>query len=75
MADTKSTYEGQLAARAAELLPGIDLDGRLALLAAMTPDDMRATLAFIASHAPAVFDAGLVRDRKLTERLKAAREL
>ena len=63
------TYEGQLAERAAELLPDVDHDARLELLGAMDPDDMRASLAFIATMYPQVFDYGLVRDRKLVDRL------
>jgi len=63
------TYEGQLAGRAAELLPGLGLGERLGLLAAMTPDDMRAGLAWLASHAPQMFDFLLVRDRALAARL------
>jgi hypothetical protein len=66
-----ATYEGQLAARAAELLPGIGTDERLELLAVMTPDDLQTSLAWLASHAPAMFDAALVRDRAMVERLQA----
>ncbi|WP_300613408.1 hypothetical protein, partial [Trebonia sp.] len=63
------TYEGQLAQRAAELLPGIGTPERLELLAVMDEDDLRTSLAFIATLNPAIFDAALVRDRKMTERL------
>jgi hypothetical protein len=65
-----TTYEGQLAGRVAELLPGQDTDARLELLGAMDPDDMRTSLAFIAGMFPQAFDFGLVRDRKLVERLQ-----
>ena len=65
------TYEGQLAARAAELLPGIGTDERLKLLAAMNQDDMSASLAWLATAYPQVFDFALVRDRKLTVELLA----
>ena len=59
------TYEGQLAARAAELLPGIGAEERLELLGVMDPDDMRTSLAWLASHAPQMFDFALVRDRAM----------
>lgn len=65
-----AAYEAQLAARTAELLPDLTLTGQLELVVAMTPDDMSTTLAWLASYAPAVFDAGLVRDRALVARLK-----
>jgi hypothetical protein len=67
---TPPTYEGQLAQRVAELLPDADTDERLELLGVMDPDDMRASLAFIVSQYPQVFDFALVRDRKLVERLQ-----
>lgn len=66
-----ATYEQQLAERAAELLPRINLEERLELLAVMDADDMRACLAWFASYAPQLFDFGLVRDRALAERLDA----
>jgi hypothetical protein len=65
------THEGQLAERAAELLPGIGLEERLELLGAMDPDDMRTSLAWLASHSPQLFDFALVRDRAMVERLQA----
>ena len=65
-----ATYEGQLAERVAELLPGLGGDERLELLGAMDPDDMRTSLAFIISQYPQVFDFALVRDSKLVERLQ-----
>lgn len=64
------TYEGQLAARAAELLPGIGADERLELLGVMSEDELRFSLAFLISYAPATFDACLVRDRALAVRLQ-----
>lgn len=66
-----TTYDGQLAERAAELLPGIGLEERLELLGAMDPDDMRTSLAWLASHAPQMFGHALVRDRAVVERLGA----
>ena len=66
-----TTYDQQLAERAAELLPGIGTAERLELLGAMDPDDMRTSLAWLASHAPQIFDAALVRDRAMVERLNA----
>lgn len=63
-------YERQLAGRAAELLPGIGLEERLELLGVMDEDDLRTSLAWLASHDPALFDAALVRDRKMVERLE-----
>jgi hypothetical protein len=68
------TYEGQLAERAAELLPGVGTAERLELLDVMDPDDMRTSLAFVASLYPQVFDAALVRDRALVERLNVRRD-
>jgi hypothetical protein len=68
---TPATYEEQLAARAAELLPGLGTDERLELLGVMDPDDMRTSLAFIASMYPQVFDFALVRDLPTMERLYA----
>lgn len=67
---TGASYEGQLAARAAELLPDANTDERLELLGVMDPDDMRTSLAFIVSQYPQVFDFALVRDGKLVERLQ-----
>jgi len=64
-----STYEGQLTTRVDEMLPGLGADERLELLAAMDPDDMRASLAWLVSYAPQIFDFALVRDRALVERL------
>ena len=61
-----TTYEGQLADRAAELLPGIGLEERLELLAAMDEGEMRACLSWLAAQHPQTFDHALVRDRKLT---------
>jgi len=66
---TPPTYEGQLTVRVDELLPGLGTDERLELLAAMDPDDMRTSLAWLVSYAPQVFDFALVRDRQLVERL------
>lgn len=65
-----STYEGQLAERAAELLPGADSTERLELLGAMDPDDLGAALAFSVSQYPQVFDFALVRDRAMVGRLR-----
>jgi hypothetical protein len=65
------TYDTQLTERAAELLPGIGSDERLELLGVMDPEDMRTSLAWLASHAPQMFDFALVRDRALVERLNA----
>jgi len=67
---TGATYEAQLAARAGELLPGLDLETRLELLGAMDPDDMSTSLAWLAGYAPALFDAAILRDRQLVARLK-----
>jgi hypothetical protein len=61
--------EPTLAARARELLPDLNLTERLELLGVMDPDDMRTSLAWLAGTAPAMFDAALVRDRNLVERL------
>lgn len=66
-----TTYEGQLAERVAELLPGLGTDERLELLAALDPDDMRTSLALISAMYPQAFDFALVRDRAMTERLNA----
>ena len=66
-----TAYEEQLARRAAEMLPGLGLDERLELLGAMDPDDMRSSLAWLASHAPQMFDFALVRDRAMVDRLSA----
>ena len=65
-----TTYEGQLAERVAELLPGADSAERLELLGAMDPDDLRTSLAFVISQYPQVFDFALVRDEALVERLQ-----
>lgn len=67
---TKPTYESQLAQRAADLLGDVDTGARLELLGVMTPDEMSASLAFIAAMYPQAFDHGLVRDRQLTARLR-----
>ena len=64
------TYEDQLGARAAELLPGLGLDERLELLGAMDPGDMQASLAWLAGAFPQTFDFALVRDRELVARLQ-----
>lgn len=66
-----TTHEGQLAERVTELLPAVAADERLELLGAMDPDDMRASLAFIAGMYPNIFDFALVRDPAMIERLKA----
>jgi hypothetical protein len=63
------TYVGQLAEHVAELLPDIGTPERLDLLGVMESDDLRTSLAFIASMYPQVFDFALVRDRKMAERL------
>jgi hypothetical protein len=67
---TATTYEGQLAGRVTDLLPGLGTEERLELLAAMDPDDMHISLAFIAAMYPQVFDFALVRDRALVDRLE-----
>jgi hypothetical protein len=64
-----TTYEGQLARRSAELLGDLDLDARLELLGAMDPDDLRTSLAWLASYSPQTFDFALVRDTALVDRL------
>jgi hypothetical protein len=64
------TYEAQLAAHTAVLLPDLNADARLELLAAMDPDDLRASLAWLASYAPQTFDFALVRDRQMVARLQ-----
>jgi hypothetical protein len=66
-----TTYEGQLAARAADVLPDTDSAERLELLGVMDPDDMRSSLAWLISHAPQMFDFALVRDLAMVERLEA----
>ena len=66
-----ATYDAQLAARAAELLPGIGTDERLELLGAMTEADLRASMAFILTQHPQAFDHSVVRDRAMTARLQA----
>lgn len=66
---TGTAHEAQLTARAGELLPDLSQAERLELLGAMDPDDMSASLAWIATAYPQVFDFALVRDRELTERL------
>src|ERR1700733_14390618 len=63
-------YERQLAERSAELLPGVGLEERLELLGVMEADDLRTSLAWLASHEPRLFDFALVRDRALVERLR-----
>jgi hypothetical protein len=62
-------YEGQLAERVGELLPGLNGGERLEMLAVMTPDDMSTSLAWIAATYPQVFDFAIVRDQALAERL------
>ena len=57
-----TAYEEQLAQRAVELLPGVGTDERLELLGVMDPEDMRTSLAWLASHDPRLFDFALVRD-------------
>ena len=64
------TYDGQLAQRAAELIPDMNNAERLELLNAMDPDDMRASLAWLAAYAPRMFDFAFVRDREMVERLQ-----
>lgn len=64
-----ASYEDQLARRVAEMLPDLNLPERLELLGVMDPDDMRASLAWLAAAHPAVFDASIVRDRALAGRL------
>lgn len=64
------SFAGQLAGRAAELLPGIGLDERLELLGAMDPDEAAACLAWLAAARPEIFDHALVRDEALVERLQ-----
>ena len=66
---TTATHERQLAERVGELLPDLNRDERLELLGAMDPDDMSASLAWIAAAYPQVFDFALVRDRALAGRL------
>ena len=68
---TTATYEGQLAARVADVLPDTDTAERLELLGVMDPDDMRTSLAWLVSHAPKLFDFALVRDLTMVERLMA----
>jgi hypothetical protein len=63
------TYEGQLAQRVEELLPGMDNAERLRLLGVMDEADLRSSLAWLVSYAPQVFDYALVRDQAMTERL------
>ena len=53
------------------MLPDIDAAERLELLGVMDPDDMRTSLAWLASHAPQMFDFALVRDLAMVERLEA----
>lgn len=65
-----ATYESQLSARVAELLPDADEAERLELLSAMDEGDLRASMAFVLSLYPQVFDFALVRDRALVERLQ-----
>lgn len=69
-APAAATYTAQPAQHAAELLPDMDSDARLELLGAMDPDDMRTSLAFIASMYPQAFDFALVRDRATVGRLQ-----
>ena len=65
-----TAYEDQLADRAAELLPDLNLEQRLELLGVMDPDDMRTSLAWLAGAFPQAFDGALVRDRELAARLQ-----
>ncbi len=65
-----TAYEDQLAGCVRELLPGLELTERLELLGVMDPDDMRASLAWLAGAFPQVFDFALVRDRELVTRLE-----
>lgn len=65
-----ATYDGQLAGRVGELLPGLNLTERLELLGVMDPDDMRTSLAWLAGAFPQMFDFALVRDRGLVDRLQ-----
>jgi hypothetical protein len=67
---TPGTYAAQLAARVAELLPDVNEAERLELLGVMDEGDLRASLAWLASFAPHMFDCALVRDRQLLERLE-----
>lgn len=62
-------YEEQLAARVGDLLPDLNLPERLELLGVMDPDDMRASLAWLAGAFPQMFDFAVVRDRELARRL------
>ena len=66
-----ATYDAQLAARVADVLPDTDNAERLELLGVMDPDDMRTSLAWLISHAPQLFDFALVRDLAMVERLEA----
>jgi hypothetical protein len=68
-ASATATHEGQLAERIDELLPDLNLEERLELLSVMYPDDMRASLAWLAGAFPHMFDFAIVRDRALAERL------
>lgn len=67
----QETYEAQLSGRVAEMLPDLATPERLELLGAMDPDDLRASLAFIASHYPQIFDFTLVHDEAMVGRLEA----
>jgi hypothetical protein len=66
-----ATYDAQLAARVADVMPDTDNAERLELLGVMDPDDMRTSLAWLISHAPQMFDFALVRDLAMVERLEA----
>lgn len=68
------TYEAQLAKRVGELLPGLSGADRLELIGAMDPDDLRSSLAFIASMYPQAFDFALVRDAAMVGRLNNRHE-
>ena len=68
---TPATYDGQLAARVADVLPDTDAAERLELLGVMDPDDLRASMAWLISYAPRLFDFALVRDLAMVERLMA----
>jgi hypothetical protein len=65
-----ATYDKQLAALVAELLPDLSTDGRLELLRVMDETDLRTSLEWLAGHAPQMFDFALVRDRALAGRLQ-----
>ncbi|MGH3199606.1 MAG: hypothetical protein ACRDOH_05645 [Streptosporangiaceae bacterium] len=66
-----AAYESQLAGRAGELLPDLNLTERLELLGVTDPDEMSASLAWLARACPQVFDFAIVRDRGPAGRLTA----